>query len=409
VNEDHGQNWQELRNNTQLIALDEAHHLGAPGTLSLFKNWYADPNTSTYFLGVTATPVHSEADLKDFFDTAFYTYLDDPKTKDESKNSFEHSAEDLLLQLELAIRTGDITPFERFHLLSALDFKTDDEDLFIPERTDEGGRYVLNPKHYQAVLKRLSPMLKSKGQGFIVTATIAEADRIKEAMNTFYPDIPVETLHSKTSSSAIEDLRSGELKFVISVKMLDEGINVPSIAKYIDLTKSSSIRQLVQRLSRPSRLYQGKYQVEAALFLSLSDEMIIQELDLIKTLRKGRLQPNIYRVSDRNLKDFSIQTTQFSAEEDEELKRLEQTLQDFWQKAKDKKRKELSEWIVSVDKFILTNRKKPSTTSEDDYERSLGGWLYEFEKKNPDSWWTFFSEETQRFLQENNLLRRRSI
>ena len=170
--------------------MDEAHHLGASHTKSALLK--LKKKVEPFFIGATATPVHPHINLRDLFDKEHWSYLN------ETKNLFQtHSTDKTLEQLALAIRKGEVTPFDDLYSIGESNFHTTNtEPLFIQGESDF---YVLNPYHYNRLAGILHPILEFNPKGFIVTASIAEAERLTSFLNDTFEGIIFETYHSGLS------------------------------------------------------------------------------------------------------------------------------------------------------------------------------------------------------------------
>ena len=86
----------------------------------------------------------------------------------------------------------------------------------------------------------------------VVTETIAQADKIGEAL-----ELPV--YHSKKKSDkTLEAFRTGEVPILVTVKMLHEGFNAPTLDTVVIVSSALTERHIVQVLGRGLRFYPGK-------------------------------------------------------------------------------------------------------------------------------------------------------
>ena len=166
--------YTQLVQHIESIYLDEAHHLGAFYTKSAILK--LKDESGAFLYGATATPVHPHINLRDLFDREHWSYLND------TKNLFQtHSTDKTLEQLALAIHKGEVTPFDDLYITGESNFHTTNtEPLFIQGESDF---YVLNPYHYNRLAGFLHPILEFNPKGFIVTASIAEAERLTSFLN----------------------------------------------------------------------------------------------------------------------------------------------------------------------------------------------------------------------------------
>jgi len=84
-------------------------------------------------------------------------------------------------------------------------------------------------------------------------------------------DIPCGIYHSgmntKKRQDMLEKFKNDEFKIMISVKALDEGLNVPAVERAIIMGGSKVQRQMTQRLGRVLRGKEGKVATVIQLFI----------------------------------------------------------------------------------------------------------------------------------------------
>jgi len=264
-----------LKEQLGTVAIDEAHHAGAPNTHEMLKQLLSG-DSKAFLFGPTATPTHREVELaRDLFgDNDYWSYLDTPESYRDRKNRDPRSIADVITQLKEAIQRGELNAFDPIFLNPENFKKLTGRELFTNALGE--GRFVIDPEMYPAVIKLLKPTLKNHDQGFIAVRTTHEAERFTEALKQEYGDVPIDKmangkdvpkqrfayLHSDMDPDAkaavMAAFQRGDIKFLITVNMLDEGIDVPKMSLYVDLTRSTDPKQLLQRLGRVLRLFPGK-------------------------------------------------------------------------------------------------------------------------------------------------------
>jgi superfamily II DNA or RNA helicase len=97
-----------------------------------------------------------------------------------------------------------------------------------------------------------------KGLGFCVS--IKHAEFMAQAFNT--KGIPSEALTSQTDDqirkAAIQKLRSGELKYIFTVDLFNEGVDIPEANQVLFLRPTDSLTIFLQQLGRGLRHAKGK-------------------------------------------------------------------------------------------------------------------------------------------------------
>ncbi len=288
--------YQRLIAELDSLFIDEAHHLGADKTknalMKLMEDSMAMGNSRSFLYGSTATPVHHEVSLKDMFDKIHWSYLN-------QRDFFfkDHESSEVLEQMSIAIERGDLTPFDELYIIgeSTLKREQDKAKLFVKEK----GLFILNPHYYTRLGRALYSVINDNKKGFIVTATIKESERLSNFLNEFFPQIKFSFYHSGMTSEArravLEESEKREgFHYIVAVKALDEGVDMPWLSSYIDLNVNVSVKQMVHRIGRVLRLYEGKSRADI-LFLSdyRNAQMAEDLLSLLESVNRVRFNRGI--------------------------------------------------------------------------------------------------------------------
>ena len=329
--------YTRLVENTDGIYIDEAHHLGAYHTKEALLA--LQERSGAFLYGTTATPVHHEVNLRDFFEREHWSYLNSV----EKNNLFaSHPSEKVMKQLSIAMERGEITPFDALYIVGKNSFNiTKENPLFIQPINH---LRVLNPHYYNRLVGILSPILSSNKKGFIVTATIAEAKRLTEFLSEAIEGITFEAYHSEMSREQRQEVlkQSEEMSshYIVAVRALDEGVNLPHLSAYIDLNVNVSVKQMVHRIGRVLRLHPGKLSSDI-LFLAdyRNEEMagdLLQLLDIVDTSNFHRGIRYRERSGDTRLREPEV--VPVTREELQKLRdELRESVRSFWDnKNKDK-------------------------------------------------------------------------
>jgi superfamily II DNA or RNA helicase len=319
-----------LVENTDGIYIDEAHHLGAFHTKSALLT--LRERSGAFLYGTTATPVHHEVSLRDFFKREHWSYLN---TVERGNLFASHPAEKVVEQLSIGIERGEITPFDALYIIGENSFNIiKEQPLFIQPLNH---LRVLNTHYYSRLAAILHPILSSNRKGFIVTATISEANRLSEFLNEAIEGVKFESYHSEmTKEQRKEVLRNSEemeFHYIVAVKALDEGVNLPHLSAYIDLNANVSVKQMVHRIGRVLRLYGGKTNADI-LFLAdyRSEQMAKDLLSLLDVIDRTVFHRGIvYRGGSG---DTGLRAPEVEPITREELRKLReelrQTVRSFW-------------------------------------------------------------------------------
>jgi superfamily II DNA or RNA helicase len=404
---------------TGLIVIDEGHLVGSAQMRELMpKLLTTASDNGPFVVGLTATPIHTEANIASIYQhNVFWAYLDTAKDFLSKKDSqaTNRNVSQLITQLELAIAEGDITPIDRVHFLNSLDFATEKDPMFIKERADGKGRLVLNPELYSKVFARLSSLITTKAPGFITTATIEEAKRVHLFLKDSFPNKNFSILHSDLTDQEVneidQNLQKNKIDFVISVKMLDQGIDLPHLQTYIDLTASISPRQLVQRMARTTRLAKGKNTTQIALLLPIDENTVRESIELVDQLLLGRVRGETRTLkTDRDVIDFGdLGALKLSdVEYEQELTKLKTSLTKFWESERERTGEQSRAIrIKDLDAYIILNNGLPSQGSKDATIKSLGLFVAKLKNNSKNAgvlWYLGLSEAAIQILKDKDLL-----
>ncbi|MBR3056271.1 DEAD/DEAH box helicase family protein [Candidatus Saccharibacteria bacterium] len=233
------------------VIVDEAHHSPAETYRKAIQYF-----TPQFLLGMTATPERmDDADLSEIFGETVYEYRLESAIKDGWLSDVEYRVKtDEIENLETYLDSG-----EKFSLAQL------NREVFAPKRDEEIVRIIR-----EEISGKDNPTM------VIFCQTIAHAEKFAELMG----DAVV--IHSKLDSSVIaerlEGFRSGSIKTVCTVDMLNEGIDVPRTDVIVFLRVTQSKIVFTQQLGRGLRRAEGKDKVLVLDFVSTADrlEMLFQ-------------------------------------------------------------------------------------------------------------------------------------
>lgn len=245
------------------IVIDEAHRTGSQGYQSIMSHF-----TPRFYLGMTATP--NRTDGYDVF--ALFNHV----------IAFQIALQDALAEEMLA-------PFHYFgiHDLEIDDETVEDTALFGRLTSDERVRHITEKIEEYSVAK-------SNRRGLIFCNRNAEAEELSRKFNALgYRTTAISGQDSdEVRDVAISRLEAGELEYIFSVDIMNEGVDIPSLNQIIMLRRTDSAIIFIQQLGRGLRLDSGK---EYALVLDFignyqSNFLVPIALSGDKTYNKDRLR-----------------------------------------------------------------------------------------------------------------------
>ena len=222
------------------IVIDEVHHGAAASYQKLLE--YYKPKV---LLGLTATPERMDgADITKYFD---------------KRMAYE-------MRLPEAIDNKLLCPFQYFGISDFVDLSNLKWTRGGYEISELENVYVMNTevakRRAQEIItntvKYVADIDNVKGLGFCVS--IKHAEFMAEEFNN--AGIPSIALTGDTKKdireSASARLRNGEIKFIFTVDLFNEGVDIPEINTVLFLRPTESLTIFLQQLGRGLRLCDGK-------------------------------------------------------------------------------------------------------------------------------------------------------
>ena len=216
-------------NEFDYIIIDEAHRTGASSYRRILEHF-----TPKFFLGMTATPNRTDGyDVYGLFNhvIAFRITLKD------------------------ALENDMLAPFHYFGIadLEIDDETVDDMSMFSKLTSEERVRHITSKIEEYSVDK-------ANRKGLIFCNRNEEAARLSEMFNERgYKTVAISgQTTNEERNETIERLENGELEFVFSVDILNEGVDIPAVNQIIMLRRTESAVVFVQQLGRGLRKLEGK-------------------------------------------------------------------------------------------------------------------------------------------------------
>ncbi|NKE10302.1 MULTISPECIES: DUF3427 domain-containing protein [Kocuria] len=216
------------------VMIDEVHRSGAATYRRVMERLTPD-----FLLGLTATPERTDdVDVFELFDHNI---------------AYE-------IRLQAALEADMLVPF---HYYGVQDFQDDDGNLI--DDTAQLSRLVAPER--VAHLLRMIDRYGHKGpvRGLIFCSRIQEAQEISALLNEQVMNgarLRTEPLVGADSMAhrarAVHRLEAGELDYLVTVDLFNEGIDIPSVNQVVMMRQTQSRIIFTQQLGRGLRLAQGK-------------------------------------------------------------------------------------------------------------------------------------------------------
>ena len=221
-----------------LIVIDECHHAPSDSFSALIE--FLSPD---FLLGVTATPWRGDGvSLRGLFGDPVY-----------SMTVIEGIQQGFLADVDYKMLLDGVD-WNEIHNLSRQGFTVKDlnQKLYVPER--DMGMIETISQHLETI---------SRPKVLVFCRSIKHAERLQRHFRQV--DISSGIIHSNLSRqekfSTLTNFRTGSLKVLISIEMLNEGIDIPEVNVVVFARVTHSRRIFLQQLGRGLRLSGDKESV----------------------------------------------------------------------------------------------------------------------------------------------------
>lgn len=288
--------FEEIEDLDKLIIVDECHHFNKKKQLKFLPEYF------NYRIGLSATPFNrfdkkkNELFLLEYFDKEVITYT-----------------------LEQAIDDGFLTPYN-YHIIPVYlneeetgNLKVINKNIAIAvENNDEESINKLSGKKTRLLasiedkMTQLEKLIKTSKRHYALAYCGAASDedddgekrRIIEKVTRLFADynwrpnrITAEEKKMETRLKIIEDLEQKFIDVIVSIKVLDEGIDIPCCQTAYILSSSKDDKQFIQRRGRVLRRHDPSGKKLADVY----DFVILGGVDSTDTV-KALVQEEFYRI-----------------------------------------------------------------------------------------------------------------
>ncbi|WKD61590.1 type I restriction enzyme EcoKI subunit R [Corynebacterium ciconiae DSM 44920] len=244
------------------IIIDEAHRSAASSYEKITKHFTPD-----FLLGLTATPERTdEKSVYEFFDynVAFEIRLSD------------------------ALENNMLTPFDYY---GVADYVTESGET-VDDSTEL--KYLVAEERVEHLLEKLRIYGRVRNVcGLIFCSRAEEARELSQRLNEaelFGRRLRTVALtsddHQKERERAIERLESGELDYIITVDLFNEGIDIPKVNQIVMLRPTQSVIVFTQQLGRGLRKYPEKDNLRVIDFIGNYKNNFLVPMALHGTTRR---------------------------------------------------------------------------------------------------------------------------
>ncbi|WP_271404563.1 DUF3427 domain-containing protein [Kocuria palustris] len=253
------------------VMIDEVHRSGSRTYRDMI-----DRLTPNFLLGLTATPERTDAvDVFELFD---------------HNVAYE-------IRLQAALEADMLVPF---HYYGVQDFQY--EDGTTVDETAQLSRLVA-PERVHHLLRMIETYgHKGDVRGLIFCSRVEEAGELNELLNLSAVNgqrLRTEALTGAQSqqerTAVVERLENGELDYILTVDIFNEGIDIPSVNQVVMMRQTQSRIIFTQQLGRGLRLAEGKDHLRVIDFIGnyTNNYMIPMALFGDSSLSKDQLRRQV--------------------------------------------------------------------------------------------------------------------
>ena len=249
--------------NHLFIVADEVHRLGSPNRRKLFSI------KSGYKLGVSATPkrygdpIGTNAILNYFGGIVKPVYSLEDAIKDEVLTPYFYCPVTVPLTAEEQQEWNEVTKLikERYAILKTSENSNIETDTQLKYLLLRRARIIKKANGKTSLALDILQKHYKSGQKWIVYCEDkTQLQNVVSLLLTNLPDADIREYYSEMAGDREETLKAFSLfgGIVVSIKCLDEGVDIPSTTHAIILASSKNPREFIQRRGRVLRRYPGK-------------------------------------------------------------------------------------------------------------------------------------------------------
>lgn len=280
------QSRQTLAGRFGLVVIDEAHHAPSPGYSNLISD--LQPN---FLVGLTATPWRGDSQsLDDLFGEPVF-----------SMDIVEGMQQGFLAEVDYKMLTDGID-WEEVALMTKLGLTIKDlnQRLLMPDRDI-------------SIVEMVSEQFKinSRTRALVFCRSIKHAEQLQPLFSS--QGIRAAVIHSKLPREMrfqnLSSFRNGDIELLLSVEMLNEGIDVPDVNLVVFMRVTHSRRIFIQQLGRGLRVSPVKSSVTVLDFVA-DIRRIAAAVSINRDATSNAAGREVVRFQDGRIVKFSDETTE---------------------------------------------------------------------------------------------------
>ncbi|MCL5963780.1 MAG: DEAD/DEAH box helicase family protein [Candidatus Thermoplasmatota archaeon] len=286
-----------------LLVADEVHHIAAENYSKVMDDRYH------YRLGLSATPERyfdegGSQDILEYFERVVYTFDLKEAISNNILTPYDYYLHFTYLNDKEAYEYGKLTK-KLFNRLNYRNKDDVDENKNVFKNLEniieiKRARILKKASGKKEILKSILNDMKRKNQLKHLLIYFEDNEQIADYQDVFNElsifSVKVDSGKSEQDRDAIIDKFSkGDIDCLLAMKILDEGVDVPSVERAILVSSSGNPAQFIQRRGRLLRRFAGKTKAEIHdILISVKDQYGlglsgVEKSILYKELRRAKL------------------------------------------------------------------------------------------------------------------------
>lgn len=287
-----GKYWKDV-----FLIVDECHHVARSRYRELLN-----PEID-YRLGLSATPENEGDDLGNKILYEFFKEItpDEYSLKNAIKEGFlnEYNYYPILTELD----DDEKENFENL-LSQILDAKKNNDNQLLFKLYEKRDNQLDSAKTKLPNLHKLISSLEDLSHTILYCSDNDQLNKVSKILKDKFIKFGKITAEESFDErqNTIEDFANGYIKVILSIRVLDEGIDIPAIKTAIILKSSTRTRQSIQRRGRCLRILRDLYGNKLEKNVSIYDFLVIPNYNFKEPLR-GQNQ-ELIELESRRINEF---------------------------------------------------------------------------------------------------------
>lgn len=315
-----------------------------------------------------------------------------------------------------AAEHGELTPLRELHLMTPETLEIDRNSLFLPrsvpsESNTKSEELVLNPQLLAKTFFPLYDLYRRKGQTLTLVDNSLSAEHVVQHLLSVMPHYRYAILSADTLPrfSVLQRFKDKQIDHLVVTDLPSSSDLPKSLDTLIDLTRSRSSMQMIERITKMGHLAEQKSGTTLAMLFGTTDRYLTQQIELLDRLLKEQVRTLDVTVDLRYV--LTRPTLNGSSPVDSTIQwnQLRDQLLSFHEHFRENNIRTEAERIEELNAFVRAAHKAgrkllPSAKAKDETEKSLGIALANFKDRYGSEWYNRLASDVIEYLREKDML-----